>query len=221
MALVPYEESALPALSRLHESAAEFRFAGRRLRVAQDWGRLGVAAVVWDAAVVLCMYLELGEVELRGKKAIELGAGTGLVGIVATLLGARVTLTDREPALDFLRANVRANLPAELRGAAEVSELAWGEALHRYAAGGYDLVLGADIVYLEETFPALLATLEHLSSERAVVLLACRLRYERDRAFLAALGRRFAVEQVHYHAQRDVHVYRAVKRRAGPAGRDL
>lgn len=38
-------------------------------------------------AVVLCMYLELGHIELWGKVAIELGAGTGLVGIVAALLG--------------------------------------------------------------------------------------------------------------------------------------
>lgn len=35
----------------------------------------------------MCMYLELGKVELKGKGAIELGAGTGLVGIVAALLG--------------------------------------------------------------------------------------------------------------------------------------
>lgn len=35
----------------------------------------------------MCMYLELGQVELTGKVAIELGAGTGLVGIVAALLG--------------------------------------------------------------------------------------------------------------------------------------
>lgn len=35
----------------------------------------------------MCMYLELGKVELKGKEAIELGAGTGLVGIVAALLG--------------------------------------------------------------------------------------------------------------------------------------
>lgn len=35
----------------------------------------------------MCMYLELGRVELKEKKAIELGAGTGLVGIVAALLG--------------------------------------------------------------------------------------------------------------------------------------
>lgn len=33
------------------------------------------------------MYLELGKVDIKGKEVIELGAGTGLVGIVAALLG--------------------------------------------------------------------------------------------------------------------------------------
>ncbi|KAF3857430.1 hypothetical protein F7725_009289 [Dissostichus mawsoni] len=37
-------------------------------------------------AVVMCIYLEMGKVELKGKEVIELGAGTGLVGIVAALL---------------------------------------------------------------------------------------------------------------------------------------
>uniref|UniRef100_UPI003AAA8449 protein N-lysine methyltransferase METTL21A isoform X2 n=1 Tax=Centroberyx gerrardi TaxID=166262 RepID=UPI003AAA8449 len=86
MALVPYTENSLPALSKLHNSSAQFHFANHNLSLAQDWKKLGVAAVVWDAAVVMCMYLELGQVELKGKVAIELGAGTGLVGIVAALL---------------------------------------------------------------------------------------------------------------------------------------
>lgn len=38
-------------------------------------------------AVVLATYLEMGAVEVRGRSAVELGAGTGLVGIVAALLG--------------------------------------------------------------------------------------------------------------------------------------
>lgn len=35
----------------------------------------------------MCMYLEMGHVDLKGKVVVELGAGTGLVGIVAALLG--------------------------------------------------------------------------------------------------------------------------------------
>lgn len=211
MALVPYVENPLPALSKLHNSSAQFRFANRDLRLAQDWKKLGVAAVVWDAAVVMCMYLELGRVELKGKKAIELGAGTGLVGIVAALLGAKVTITDREPAVDFLSANVKANLPPDSQQSVVVSELTWGEGLDQYPAGGFDLVLGADIIYLEDTFVPLLQTLEHLCSDATVVLLACKIRYERDTNFLSMLKQRFTVEEVYYEKQRDIHVYKACK----------
>lgn len=49
MALVPYVENSLPALSKLHNSSAQFRFANHDLHLAQDWKKLGVAAVVWDA----------------------------------------------------------------------------------------------------------------------------------------------------------------------------
>lgn len=38
-------------------------------------------------ALHLCRYLEDQSVELRGKRLIELGAGTGVVGIVAARLG--------------------------------------------------------------------------------------------------------------------------------------
>ncbi|XP_013889911.1 protein N-lysine methyltransferase METTL21A isoform X2 [Austrofundulus limnaeus] len=218
MALVPYVQNPLPVLSKFHNSSAEFRFANRDLRLTQDWKKLGVAAVVWDAAVVMCMYLELGKVELKGKRVIELGAGTGLVGIVAALLGAHVTITDREPALDFLSANVEANLTPAPQQPVVVSELTWGVALERYPAGGFDLVLGADIIYLEDTFPSLIRTLEHLCSDATAVLLACKIRYERDTNFLSMLKRGFHVEEVHYDQERDIHLYRARKL---PTRRDL
>uniref|UniRef100_A0A8C9ERB4 Protein N-lysine methyltransferase METTL21A n=1 Tax=Pavo cristatus TaxID=9049 RepID=A0A8C9ERB4_PAVCR len=84
MALVPYEEGR--ALQDLRRPTATYRFAGRNVRIQQDWERHGVAAVVWDAAVVLSAYLEMGGIDLRDRSVIELGAGTGLLGIVATLL---------------------------------------------------------------------------------------------------------------------------------------
>ncbi|NXG13973.1 MT21A methyltransferase, partial [Grallaria varia] len=224
MALVPYEEGAGWGARQLHSPWATFRFARRTLRLRQDWRRLGVAAVVWDAAVVLCAYLEMEGVDLRDRSVIELGAGTGLLGIVATLLGtkepallralhptccARVTMTDREAALEFLESNVQANLPSELRPRAVVKELTWGKDLDNFPPGAFDFVLGADIVYLEETFAELLQTLEHLCSEQTVILLACRIRYERDHKFLKMLRDRFSVYEVHYDSSKDVHIYKA------------
>ncbi|XP_052530898.1 protein N-lysine methyltransferase METTL21A isoform X1 [Tympanuchus pallidicinctus] len=196
MALVPYEEGR--ALQGLRRPTATYRFAGRTVRIRQDWERRGVAAVVWDAAVVLSAYLEMGGIDLRDRSVIELGAGTGLLGIVATLLGARVTITDREPALEFLELNVWANLPSELHPKAVVKELTWGKDLGNFSPGAFDFILGADIIYLEETFEELLQTLEHLCSEQTVILLSCRIRYERDSNFLKMLKGRFSVNEVHY-----------------------
>ncbi|NXW75550.1 MT21A methyltransferase, partial [Hirundo rustica] len=224
MALVPYEEGGGWAARQLHSPSATFHFASRTIRLQQDWRRLGVAAVVWDAAVVLCAYLEMEGIDLRDRSVIELGAGTGLLGIVVTLLGtkepagvralystccAHVTITDRAAALEFLESNVQANLPPELRHRAVVKELTWGKDLDNFPPGAFDFVLGADIVYLEETFVELLQTLEHLCSERTVILLSCRIRYERDLKFLKMLRERFSVSEVHYDSSKDVHIYKA------------
>lgn len=159
----------------------------------------------------MCMYLELGKVELKEKRVIELGAGTGLVGIVAALMGAKVTTTDREPALEFLSANVKSNLPPDSQVSVDVSELTWGEGLERYPAGGFDIILGADIIYLEDTFVPLLKTLDYLCSDSTVVLLACKIRYERDTNFLEMLKQRFTVEEVYFDKELDIHVYKAQK----------
>ena len=53
-----------------------------------------VGCVVWDAAIVLASYLETkdfadedSQPSLQGLRAVELGAGTGLVGLQAASLG--------------------------------------------------------------------------------------------------------------------------------------
>src|SRR5687767_12939371 len=50
--------------------------------------------VVWPSAIALSH--ELATRDLAGKRILELGAGTGLPGIVAASLGARVVQTDRQ-----------------------------------------------------------------------------------------------------------------------------
>lgn len=50
-----------------------------------------VGCVVWDAAIVLSKYLETrdfdGGKSWMGKKVVELGAGTGVVGLFAASYG--------------------------------------------------------------------------------------------------------------------------------------
>lgn len=47
----------------------------------------GVGCVVWDAALVLAKFLETGACPLTRRAVLELGAGTGAVGIMAATLG--------------------------------------------------------------------------------------------------------------------------------------
>ena len=44
--------------------------------------------------------------KVRGRKVLELGAGTGIAGISAALLGADVTLTDTASCMPLLTQNV-------------------------------------------------------------------------------------------------------------------
>lgn len=62
---------------------------------------LGHGAVVWDASVVLAMYMQQNPslftpALLREKTVLELGSGCGLGGICFMLKGCRVILTDLE-----------------------------------------------------------------------------------------------------------------------------
>lgn len=52
MALVPYNQNN-DVLSIFNQPEREFNFAGQKLKISQDWNKLGVAAVVWDAVSVV------------------------------------------------------------------------------------------------------------------------------------------------------------------------
>lgn len=190
-----------------------YNLIGQELKIRQVFGaNLGVAAPVWEAALHLCGYLEDQSVELRGKRIIELGAGTGVVGIVAARLGAVVTLTDLPLALPQLQANVSANMPSSGWPSAPptVLPLSWGED-HMNFPSDWDLVLCADIIYLQETYPLLVETLAHLCKNGAVVYLSSKMRKEHKTPgfYEEYLPSRFDVELVHRDDKQNNNIYRA------------
>ncbi|XP_037303801.2 EEF1A lysine methyltransferase 3-like [Pungitius pungitius] len=194
-----------------------FTLFGQELRIQQVFGgNLGVAAAVWEAALHLCSYLEERSVEVRGRRVIELGAGTGVVGILAARLGAVVTLTDLPLTLPQLEANVSANTPSSGWPATlpTVLPLSWGQD-HMNFPSDWDLVLCADIIYLPETYPLLVRTLAHLCKNTAVVYLSSKMRKEHEtpRFFEECLPSRFNVELVHLDGSQNINIYRASLRK--------
>ena len=105
--------------------------------------RVPYGVVLWPAAIALAHDVAARTDAFTGRRVLELGAGTGLPGIVAATLGARVVQTDRhELALAVCRRN------GERNGATSVEHrladwTAWADDAR------YDWILGSDILYAE------------------------------------------------------------------------
>ena len=79
-------------------------FGMRRIGWIRFWVQSILGVVVWDAAIVLTKYLETINSTIRNKTVLELGSGTGAVGIGASVLGAgNVVVTDQEELVEILR----------------------------------------------------------------------------------------------------------------------
>ncbi|KAM4592706.1 LOW QUALITY PROTEIN: uncharacterized protein mettl21ca [Odontesthes bonariensis] len=143
---------------------------------------------MWPAALALCSFLENNRqtVNLQGKEVLELGAGTGLVAIVASLLGASVTATDLPEMLSNLRANVMRNTRGRCRHTPQLAALSWGYDLERTYTSPvcqYDYVLAADVVYHHDFLDELLATMKHFCKPGTTLIWANKFRFESDFTF--------------------------------------
>ncbi|XP_056403222.1 protein N-lysine methyltransferase METTL21D [Hyla sarda] len=131
-----------------------------------------VGCVVWDAAIVLSKFLERRESAepglFPGKYVLELGSGTGIVGIMAATLGANVTVTDLEDLQDLMKKNIESN-SALITGFCQAKVLKWGEDIVDISPYP-DYILMADCIYYEESLKPLLKTLRDLASSETCIL---------------------------------------------------
>ena len=71
----------------------------------ETWG-----GTVWDSGLVLTRYLDsFGKELMNALTIIDVGAGTGIVGLMAALLGAKAFLTDLPSVLPLLTHNAQLN----------------------------------------------------------------------------------------------------------------
>lgn len=188
----------------------------------------GTGLITWDGAVVLAKYLEKNVQDVVvGKRILEVGSGTGVAGIAAAFLSPKhVLLSDLPYALHQLNLNVAASCHMEEeKTLVEVAELDWSRKETYPTATQFDVVIGADVVWLEELVVPLVTALSHLCTpEHTVLILSHQTRTLRaDKLLFDELKlrgfdmSREPESQLHadYTTPR-IGVYRGVKRREHP-----
>lgn len=186
--------------------------------IAESPGHLGIGGKIWDSSFVLIHFLSTSK-ELGGgrhfierKRVVELGAGTGIVGLTCALtLGAEdVVLTDLEDVCELIQINIRLNNSQQYPSCCGVAAvpLVWTDPppsslpprlLFGNASCGdtrsstIDTLLLADVVYDPDLYVPLIATLSKLvplDAERSFpieVVLAFRYRNPDSHLFWSSL----------------------------------
>ena len=132
--------------------------------------RLPYGVALWPSSIALAHELMTRADALRDRHVLELGAGTGLAGIVAASLGAHVVQTDRHAAaLHLCKVNGARNgaMSAEQR-LADWSD--WRDTIQ------YDTIIGSDILYAESMHSHLRSIFESRLQPAGRILLADPLR---------------------------------------------
>lgn len=127
--------------------------------------RLPYWAELWPSSTVLANFVA-SDRRPRGR-AVELGAGIGVVSIAAALAGHEVLATDYyEDALLFARANAWRNLGREI----ETTLVDWRTipaTLPRF-----DVVLASDVLYESRYAPLVASTIDRFLAPRGVAYVA-------------------------------------------------
>jgi 2-polyprenyl-3-methyl-5-hydroxy-6-metoxy-1,4-benzoquinol methylase len=127
---------------------------------------------IWEASLVLADHLAQTPPDPE-KRFLEIGCGLGLAGIVAASFGHRVTATEYNThALDFVRANARANLPSSA-GNLEILALDWNKPR---LEGSFDCILGSEVIYHKKDFEPILKLLRTYLRPEGHIILAAAIR---------------------------------------------
>ncbi|KAM9708164.1 protein N-lysine methyltransferase METTL21D [Menidia menidia] len=185
---------------------------GRALKVRQCY--IGdVGCVVWDAAIVLAKYLETkqfydpaSEVNVwSGSTVVELGAGTGVVGLMAATLGAQVFVTDLEDLQTLLTLNIHENQALVSSGSITAKVLKWGDDVSEFLPPPH-YILMADCIYYEQSIVPLVESLKLLSGPETCIICCYEQRTEGvnpevERRFFELLEQNFSTEKIPFDKQ--------------------
>lgn len=218
-----------------HFGSSDLTFGGLLepgLKIYEDGGETGCGGKVWIAGELLCDFIlemsstggllsEWAAGTSRFQNVLELGSGTGLVGLCVGLLSKTVFdrrintyITDIDQLIPLMEKNIDLNVVG-----ADVlaKELWWGEPLPvefepsrnpGSSSQNIDLVLAADCVYLEKTFPLLEKTLMNLTEgdNPPMILMSYRKRRKADKHFFQKIKKNFDVVPVRDFGKYEIYL---------------
>jgi predicted nicotinamide N-methyase len=178
--------------------------------------------VLWDSARVLSRYLV--KRNLSGlstdltfdasPKIVELGAGTGVVALACSALGAITTITDRptdcscnvqvegaqansSELLDLIGHNIQLN---KLGEKSSVLPLTWGDEAQMERTmqqGPFRYIVGSDLFYTKEAIEPLVETINRMSSDDTELVFSYQERQDSAQdLFILKIGSTFEVKEV-------------------------
>jgi len=141
------------------------------------WGK------IWEAATVLSAYMADLPVN-PAKRFLEIGAGIGVVGIVAASFGHRVLMSEHNPdALQFARANAAINNCDNLK----IKDINWNKPVCDEL---FDQIIGSEVVYKKSDIKSLLMLFNKCLKPGGNITLAEEMR-ETGLIFLEEMGQYF------------------------------
>ena len=131
----------------------------------------------WEASLLLSEWVLSHD--MNAKRVLELGAGTGLVGILAAKRGADVTATDGSAlVMETLERNFRMNDVSAKMGCLWWGEDEWFDERSSGLEDDWDYVLGADVTYDEEVCSSLAETYSIALRRGGIGMMAATVRNE-------------------------------------------
>ncbi|OQR72054.1 methyltransferase protein 21D-like [Tropilaelaps mercedesae] len=161
-----------------------------------------VGGVVWDGALVLASFISKFKKDfMRDATIVELGTGTGVVGLAcATFPAKKVLLTDFPTVRELVEKNIAENL-AVLRAPCEFVPLDWSHPEELVLEEEPKMVIASECIYYGDAIKPLVDTLSYLSGFDTRVLISFEFRPQKNhvdaiKEFLACCKTTFVVKEV-------------------------
>ena len=182
----PSNGSDLVFMNDYSKRTREVAVCGREFTFRQ--GRIDgeLSGLVWPSALIASHLLAERIVDVQALHVVELGAGCGLVSLVASAMGAASVLaTETEDGLESTAACIRDARNATDGVAVELSVCDWTDTTLSLETA--DIVVVSDCIHLAPLHAPLAALLGTISDSATVLLTSQVRRPLREQAFFAAL----------------------------------